>query len=70
MYFLALSHAPPALDMKIAIITPVTSAPARSPPSAEGPRRIPTTSGASTAMTPGTSISFNAAVVEIATHDL
>ena len=56
--------------MKIAIITPVTSAPARSPPSAEGPRRIPTTSGASTAMTPGTSISFNAAVVEIATHDL
>lgn len=70
MYFFALSHAPPALDIKIAIMTPVTSAPASSPPSAAGPNRIPTANGDNTAMIPGTNISFNAAVVEIATQDL
>ena len=70
MYFLALSQAPPALDMKIAIITPVTSAPASNPPSAAGPNRIPTANGDITAIIPGTNISFNAAVVDIATQDL
>ena len=34
IYFLALSQAPPALLMKIAIRTPLTNEPARSPPSA------------------------------------
>ena len=33
MCFLALSHAPPALDMKIAIKTPETVTPARTPAS-------------------------------------
>ena len=41
MYFLALSHAPPALDMKIAISTPVTSAPESNPPRDSTPRTIP-----------------------------
>ena len=34
------------------------------------PSRMPTARGARTAMTPGTSISFRAAVVEMATQDL
>ena len=56
--------------MKIASITPVTNAPPRSPPSASGPSTTPINTGASTAITPGRSISFNAACVEIATQDL
>ena len=70
MYFLALSQAPPALDMKMASSTPVTREPASRPPRASTPRIRPTARGASTAMTPGTSISFRAAVVEMATQDL
>ena len=70
MYFLALSQAPPAFDMKIAIITPQTNAPASIPPSAAAPSKYPTTRGVTTAKTPGIIISWRAACVEIPTHDL
>ena len=51
MYFFALSQAPPAFDMKIAISTPVTRAPARSPPRAVGPNTSPTKIGTTIAKT-------------------
>ena len=54
--------------MKIAIRTPVTRAPAISPPSAFVPSTTPTKIGAATAMIPGISISLSAAFVEIATQ--
>ena len=54
----------------IASMTPVTREPARSPPSAEGPRITPTARGDTTAMMPGIIISFRAACVEMATQDL
>ena len=69
MNFLALSQAPPALDMKIAKSTPVTSAPAKSPPRAAAPRAKPTATGTATARTPGRTICLSAAAVEIATQD-
>ena len=68
MYFLALSQAPPLLAIKIAIITPLTSAPASRPPRLSTPSRKPTSKGATTAIMPGRIISFNAAVVEMDTH--
>jgi len=41
MCFLALSHAPPALDWKIAINTPVTVTPANKPPNISAPPKNP-----------------------------
>ena len=67
MYFLALSQAPPALAMKIANAKPVTSAPARKPPSASTSMN-PITRGTTTASAPGASISRSDAFVEMATH--
>ena len=67
MYFLALSHAPPALAMKIARQKPVTKAPARKPPRALTLMK-PKTRGTTTARAPGMTISFNEAFVEIATQ--
>ncbi len=72
--FLALSHAPPALDWNIAIKTPVTVTPARSPPSISGPPTPnnlspnPTITGVKIAKTPGKTICLIEASVEIATH--
>ncbi len=62
--FLPLSHAPPELDMNMAIMTPVTMEPPRSPPSAGAPSASPTMTGTRTAMRPGTIISLRAATVE------
>ena len=67
MYFLALSHAPPALAMKIARQKPTTRAPARKPPSAFTSMK-PITSGTTNASAPGISISFSAASVEMSTQ--
>ena len=67
MYFLALSQAPPALAMKMANAKPVTSAPARNPPSASTSMN-PMTSGTTTARAPGASISRSEPFVEMATH--
>src|SRR5215213_5302434 len=59
--FLALSHTPPAFDINNASNTPVTVAPANMPPRHSAPMMTPTTTGATTAVTPGRIISFNAA---------
>lgn len=45
MYFLALSQAPPALALEIAIETPETKIPGKTPATAVGPKKIPTTKG-------------------------
>src|SRR5205809_2576899 len=68
MCFLALSHAPPALAMNSASITPVNVAPASMPPSAYSPSSLPTTTGATTAVSPGTIISRKAARVAMSTQ--
>ena len=70
IYFLALSQAPPAFDIKIAIKTPVTNEPANSPPRASAPINRPTNTGTTTANNPGIIICFKAAIVEISTHFL
>ena len=67
MYFLALSQAPPALAMKMARQKPVTSEPARKPPSASTSMK-PMTRGTTMASAPGMSISRSAAAVEMSTH--
>ena len=67
IYFLALSHAPPAFAINIAKANPVTSAPANSPPKASMSMN-PTTNGTTTAKEPGIIISLSEASVEIATH--
>ena len=65
--FLALSHAPPALAIIIAINTPVTRDPANNPPRA-ATDQSPTTTGTAIASIPGRIISFNEECVEISTH--
>ena len=56
-YFLALSHAPPVLDIDTAIWTPETRAPARRPARVLVPNRMPTTTGESITRQPGGIIS-------------
>ena len=68
MYFLALSQAPPPLAIISPSSTPVTVAPTSRPPRAFGPRNMPTTTGAITALSPGKIISFKAAVEEMSTQ--
>ena len=67
MYFFALSHAPPALDMKMAMSMPVATAPARKPPSMAGLKQ-PMATGTTMARQPGSIISRRAEEVEMATH--
>merc|ERR1719183_2942806 len=61
-YFLALSHAPPALDIMIATIAPLPI------PPASMPTRKPTNKGAKMAYAPGAIISLTLDLVEMATH--
>jgi hypothetical protein len=68
MCFFALSHAPPAFAIIRASSAPHTVVPASRPPSAFTPSPQPTTNGASTAMSPGSTISRNAARVVMSTH--
>ncbi len=68
MYFLALSHAPPALAIISAINTQPKRPPASMPPNEVAPRPKPTTTGARTAMAPGTTMRLSAAVVAISTQ--
>ena len=68
MYFLALSQAPPALAIMSAISTQPNRPPANMPPSEVAPSPKPTTTGASTAIAPGTTIRLSAAVVAISTQ--
>ena len=58
-YFLALSQAPPVLDMETAIWTPETRAPASRPARVRVPNRMPTTTGESMTRQPGGIISDN-----------
>ena len=55
IYFLALSHSPPAFAISRAKITPVKIAPPKKPPSASGPSTKPITSGSPTARKAGSS---------------
>jgi len=65
IYFLALSQAPPVFDIEIAIYTPDTNAPGNNPATALGPKTIPITNGVTITKSPGLTISFNDALVEI-----
>ena len=62
--FLALSHAPPALDWKIAIRTPHVVTPASNPPSISALPKNPTSTGTTMANKPGSTISLMDACVE------
>ena len=68
--FLALSHAPPLLDMNSASSTPQSVAPISMPASAARPRTMPTTTGEMTAIEPGRSMFLSAAPVAISTQRL
>lgn len=65
MYFLALSHAPPALADEIAILHPETKIPGKTPATAVGPNRTPTTNGVPKTIVAGKNISYNADLVAI-----
>jgi hypothetical protein len=67
MYFLALSHAPPALAMNSDSEAPTASAPAKAPASAAGPTEKPMSTGPSTATRPGRIIWRSAALVAMST---
>mmetsp|Transcript_17220 Transcript_17220/g.32717 ORF Transcript_17220/g.32717 Transcript_17220/m.32717 type:complete len:304 (+) Transcript_17220:690-1601(+) len=67
-YFLALSHAPPALDIITANKNPEEIAPASKPRSIFGPTMRPTTMGQKIASTPGITISLTDSVVQMSTH--
>ena len=68
MYFLALSHAPPVLDMLMASCTPLTRDPVSMPARAWVPKRVPMTMGDSMTRAPGGIISDREDSVEMATH--
>lgn len=57
MYFLALSQAPPAFADEIAIATPETKIPGKTPATAVGPKKNPTTKGVPSTMIDGKNIS-------------
>ena len=57
MYFLALSQAPPALDMNTAMAKPVTDTPPSRPTTPVGPRIRPVTMGTMMAIRAGATIS-------------
>ena len=69
MYFLALSQAPPALDMNTATTKPVTVTPPSSPTTASAPRIRPVTTGTTMASREGATISFRAPRVHRSTQE-
>ena len=68
MYFLALSHAPPALLSILARVNPVVIPPISNPTTPGTPKTTPMTTGTIIAISAGTTISFCAPLVAIATH--
>lgn len=68
MYFLALSQAPPELAEEIAIETPETKIPGKSPATPMGPNKIPTMKGTPKTMKAGKNISEREDLVAIAIH--
>mmetsp|Transcript_10227 Transcript_10227/g.12202 ORF Transcript_10227/g.12202 Transcript_10227/m.12202 type:complete len:259 (-) Transcript_10227:1517-2293(-) len=67
-YFLALSQAPPALDIMTARRNPEEIDPASSPSKHLGPIMRPTTIGINMARSPGMTISLTDSVVQMSTH--
>lgn len=65
MYFLALSHAPPALADDIAILHPETNIPGKTPETAVGPNKTPTSNGVPKTIVAGKNISDRADLVAI-----
>ena len=63
--FLALSQAPPELELEIAIYTALTKAPGKIPATALVPNRNPKMMGVPITKSPGPTISLREAVVEI-----
>eukprot|EP00955_Chlamydomonas_euryale_P076870 362807-Chlamydomonas_euryale.AAC.10 len=70
MYFLALSHAPPVLDMDTASCTPDTRPPVSMPASACVPKSAPIRMGDNITSAPGAIISDSDDAVEISTQRL
>jgi len=68
MYFLVLSHAPPVLDIEMAIYMPDTIEPAKSPQTPLPPKRKPVTIGDRITNAPGATMCLILALVEIAMH--
>jgi hypothetical protein len=68
MYFLALSQAPPVLDMDTAICTPDTRPPASTPARQRVPKSAPAMTGVSITSAPGAIISRSEDEVEISTQ--
>ena len=69
IYFLALSQAPPALDMNTAMTKPVTDTPPSNPTTPVGPRISPVRMGTMMASNAGTTISCRAPLVQRATQE-
>ena len=69
MYFLALSQAPPALDMNTAMAKPVTDTPPNRPTTPSGPRSRPVRMGTIMASSAGATISRRAPLVHRATQE-
>ena len=67
-YFLALSHAPPALAINTARTKPHERPPISRPSTPAGPNKRPTTTGATIASIEGNNISCCAPLVEISTQ--
>ena len=68
IYFLALSQAPPALDINTAMAKPDTETPPSIPTTPTGPSSRPVTMGTITATRAGAIISCSAPLVHSATH--
>jgi len=65
IYFLALSHAPPELENEIAIYTPDTIEPAKSPHTPLAPNKNPIANGDIITSSPGPAIALKDDLVEI-----
>jgi len=65
---LALSQAPPVLDIEIAYCTPEIKAPGNNPAMAFGPKKIPTMKGVTITKSAGGIISLKEDEVEMAIH--
>lgn len=68
IYFLALSQAPPELAEEMAIDTPEIKIPGKTPATAVGPNKIPTTKGVPKTMEAGKNISSKEDLVAMLIH--
>lgn len=68
IYFLALSQAPPELAEEIAMETPETKIPGKTPATAVGPKKTPTTNGVPKQIRAGKNISCKEDLVAMSIH--